>query len=927
MDKKLSLMAGRAVPKFVREDYPQFMNFVKGYFEFLEREGGEYAIVAEMIDAVDIDKTVDEYIHYYRNEMLPGFPDRLAVDAKFLIKKIKDFYQAKGTEESFEFLFRTLFDSPIRFYYPKVDMLRVSEGAWVEPYYIFPEKLNAGDTNPDLFALRDQKIQGKTSGATAYIDDRILITVPKENDPDNVALKFGSSLSEVQGEFTAGEECRVISSRFDDLGNALPALPDFKILETYEGKSGIIRPNGRYMDNQGFLSDTKKIQDSYYYQDFSYELISEIPVKFYDQVIKRLVHPAGFAMFGKVEVKSIDVISLRDLVAYFEILIAWENILVDAGLIDNGGDSNILVTTDPSPSVSQRTDWNHFVEMRETDQYDVLRNDELDLFTFDELDDLRGRNYHMVFVDYKKVPYNQYTVTDREVVFNTAPTAATTTNVMLKKNIEILHLAYSLQEPMVFDANGVDVEYDLNDNLNITESNIRSSLVFVDGLFQDYGIHYSIVENVRNTTKYSIVFKSILAADTTIDISLLGGNAVPGLNYAPRRDYTDLTADKFEHPVRLMHMPDSRESNEIAIFANGYKMPHKLAYSVIDDIETGEVLIMPRIKPADVGIPAPINLSSFTLKDAMIDSDLHSADGTTKNFSMMISHNHFDIQQSAIIDEHEYVKPTVGEHGVDFSRTSTSTSDVFNDYPIWHDFMAQGQTEIAIEKDLSKWVSSGTRRIFQNTSHGRAERFDSTNANGTAMSSSGNYRYYDIANNLIPDGKYVTFQMWVYQSNDNNANGESIRLEYASRATIHCSRSHRGRWQLVTATYKHESSNTSKLRILMYPVLSKSMVGYMLFADPKVFVHDTAVPPAPTEKVELYMNIDIKERSIYFNNWKIGVKPNDFMVESNQTETLDVGKYLYNKQFTVNDVSKPLNIQVGHFKGSIRDITLSVIDD
>lgn len=927
MDKKLSLMAGRAVPKFVREEYPQFMNFVKGYFEYLERDGGEYAIVAEMIGAVDIDRTVDDYIHYYRNEMLSGFPDRLAVDAKFLIKKIKDFYQAKGTEESFEFLFRTLFDSPIRFYYPKVDMLRVSEGAWVEPYYIFPEKLNAGDTNPDLFALRDQKIQGKTSGATAYIDERILITVPKENDPDNVALKFGSSLSEVQGEFIAGEVCRVISSRFDDSGNPLPALPDFKILESYEGKSGIIRPKGRYVDNQGFLSDTKKIQDSYYYQDFSYELISEIPVKFYDQVIKRLVHPAGFAMFGKVEVKSIDVISLRDLVTYFEILIAWENILVDAGLVDDGKDSNILVTADPSESVSQRTDWNHFVEHREQHQYDVMRNDELDLFTFDELDDLRGRNYHMVFVDRKKVPVTKYTVTDREVVFDTAPVAANTTNVMLKKNIEILHMAYSLQEPMVFDANGTDVEYDLNDNLNITEINIRSVLVFVDGLFQDYGLDYSIVENVKNTTEFSIVFKRIIADGTTIDISVIGDNAVPGLNYAPRRDYTDLTADQFDHPVRLMHMPDSRESNEIAVFANGYKMPHKLAYSIIDDVETGEVMIMPRIKPADVGISAPINLSSFTMKDAMIDSDLHAADGSTKNFPMMVSHNHFNIQQSAIIDEHEYNKPAVGEHGVDFTRTSTATSDNFNDYPIWHDFMSHGQTEIAIEKDLSKWTSSGTPRKFQNTSHGRAERFDSSNAYGTEMSITGNYRHYDIANDQLPDGKYITFQMWVYQSTDNNATGLATRLEKAKLISGGYLRTHRGRWQLVKLTYKHEAGNNSNLRILMYPAASKTMIGYTLFADPKVFVHDTYVPAAPTEKVELYMNIDIAERSIYFNNWKIGVKPNDFMVESNQTETLDVGKYLYNKQFTVNDVTKPLNIQVGHFKGSIRDITLSVIDD
>lgn len=927
MDNKLSLMAGRVVPKFVREEYPQFMNFVKGYFEYLERDGGEYAVVAEMMSAVDIDRTADEYLHYYRNEVLPGFPDRMAVDAKFLIKKIKDFYQAKGTEESFEFLFRTLFDSPVTFYYPKVDMLRVSEGAWIEPYYIFPTKLNASDPNPDLFALRDQKIQGTQSGATAYIDARILVTVPQASDPDLVRLKFGSSLTELQGDFIAGETCKVISSRFDDAGNPLPTLPNFKILETFEGKSGIIRPAGRYVDRQGFLSDTKKIQDSYYYQDFSYELISEIPVKFYDQVIKRLVHPAGFAMFGKVEVKSIDVISLRDLVTYFEILISWENILVDAGLVDTGSASPILVHNTPTEAKSQRIDWNHFVDAKETNQYDVLRIDELDEYTFDELDDLRGRNYHMVFVNNRKVPYTQYETKDREITFTTAPSVPPFSNSMLAQNIEILHTSYSTQEPMVFDADGVNVEYDLNDNLNITESNIRYVVVFIDGLFKDYGLHYSIVKNRNNRTKWAVVFKSILPVDTTVDISVLGGDLIPGSRYAPQREYTNVPASTFSKPFKMRYMPDNTDAKNFAVFGNGQKIPHNLAYSIIRDINTDTLLANPRVAPSDMGISGNVDLSSFIFKSGLIDADLHTGDGTRKVFPMSISHNHFDIQQSAVIDEHEYPKPTVGQHDVSFTRTSTATSDNFNNYPIWHDFMSYGQTELSIDKDFKNWEKGNIHRVYENSPHGVAERFDSITAYRDEISMTGNWRKCIIPNNEIPDGKYITFQMWVYQSTNFTGGSLCTRYEGASRNDGRYNQSQKGKWQLIKLTYKHEPSNSDSLSILSYAEIGKNMSGYMLVAAPKVFVHDKAVPDAPSNPAKLYMNITIDERSIFFNNWAIQAEPNGLLTEANKIDNLNAGKYLYNKTFTINDVSKPLNLQVGHMRGSIDDITLSIIDD
>lgn len=55
---------------------------------------------------------------------------------------------------------------------------------------------------------------------------------------------------------------------------------------------------GRYANSDGFLSDDKRIQDSFYYQDFSYVVKVEQEINNYRNIVKKLVHPAGLALFG-----------------------------------------------------------------------------------------------------------------------------------------------------------------------------------------------------------------------------------------------------------------------------------------------------------------------------------------------------------------------------------------------------------------------------------------------------------------------------------------------------------------------------------------------------------------------------------------------------------------------------------------------------
>ena len=56
----------------------------------------------------------------------------------------------------------------------------------------------------------------------------------------------------------------------------------------------------RYLDHKGFLSDKIKLQDSYFYQKFSYLIRTGKNLTDWGPAFDRLVHPAGFIFFGEI---------------------------------------------------------------------------------------------------------------------------------------------------------------------------------------------------------------------------------------------------------------------------------------------------------------------------------------------------------------------------------------------------------------------------------------------------------------------------------------------------------------------------------------------------------------------------------------------------------------------------------------------------
>ncbi len=234
--KFLSLFVERMVPDYVREDHPMFITFLRKYFEYLERETdvngelGEYTQITDLIQNLDIDHALDQFIPEFEKTYLYSTPHTAVdttvetTDKAFLAKNILPVYRQKGTTNALNFLFRRDFDSDVETLYPKNWMWRASGSVWYEPKWLTiltdkettdPASEYYGETENVVVAetirsFYNKKIVGQISGATAFIDMDETITV---SDYEKLLL------TEVSGVFIKGEEL------WEDIGTQLNVTP------------------------------------------------------------------------------------------------------------------------------------------------------------------------------------------------------------------------------------------------------------------------------------------------------------------------------------------------------------------------------------------------------------------------------------------------------------------------------------------------------------------------------------------------------------------------------------------------------------------------------------------------------------------------------------------------------------------------------
>ena len=164
--------------------------------------------IQQLLEYANVDNTIFDFLDKFRDSFLEGIPNTLAngLSKRKLIKSIKDLYSAKGTEKGHKLFFRMLFDDEAELFYPRDNMLRVSESTWSENSFMRIIE----NTGSNFTELENQTITGNSSGASILIEK---VTKFTENGTQFAQLQV--SLDSLSGTFIIGETVSGASSISD----------------------------------------------------------------------------------------------------------------------------------------------------------------------------------------------------------------------------------------------------------------------------------------------------------------------------------------------------------------------------------------------------------------------------------------------------------------------------------------------------------------------------------------------------------------------------------------------------------------------------------------------------------------------------------------------------------------------------------------
>ena len=370
LEKIISPFIEDQFPSFMKEDYKKLILFIKAYYEWLEQPDNSGYILQNLNTIKDIDSNGEEFFKHFKNTYLESFPDILIANSNgefpnrtTLLKKIRDFYGNKGTENSYKFLFRLLYNSELEIYTPKEDILKVSAGEWYEPKSI---KTTSSNGQRIFSASRGEIVQYETDSSDVIIASAFIDSIVQYVEAGALLTEFfitnisgtflpNRSVSIIQGDITFQEFTYSVLGEFfiqtagtgyvvgnqifvsgagsgfasavevTGLGGSIKKISIKKsgvnffnqvtgtiINDTGTNSTATILFNptavtnypGFFRSNNGKLSSDKKIQDGNYYQEFSYDLRSGLSIDRYFSVLNKIIHPAGMKMFGSILLQS-----------------------------------------------------------------------------------------------------------------------------------------------------------------------------------------------------------------------------------------------------------------------------------------------------------------------------------------------------------------------------------------------------------------------------------------------------------------------------------------------------------------------------------------------------------------------------------------------------------------------------------------------
>ncbi len=259
------------VPDHINQDYPELIEFIKVYALYLERVNKSAFYLNQIDHQRDIDLIEEHLLTELQNEIGAPIPRDFAADPRLFYKHLVEFYRSRGTPESIKAFFKLIYDDEVDIYFPRVDMLIPSDGKW------FEQKADIIANHTDYTPTYTWTLVAKTFIINMDSDQGF---APKFNDD----IVFINDVYASNGDYK--------ETVYYDAGDNEMKYSIGDVVKVY--------PKGLFTTVDGFLSDKKYIQDSYFYQKFSYVLKTGKNINDWKNAFTRLIHPAGFIFFGEI---------------------------------------------------------------------------------------------------------------------------------------------------------------------------------------------------------------------------------------------------------------------------------------------------------------------------------------------------------------------------------------------------------------------------------------------------------------------------------------------------------------------------------------------------------------------------------------------------------------------------------------------------
>lgn len=259
-------------------DFPKIATFTKELLKFLEKDHLSAYYLNSLDRNRDIDAAESQFLTELQKEIGSPIPRQFAADPRTFYKKVTDLYRSRGTPDSIEAFFRFLYNDDVEIYFPKDDMFIPSDGRW---FSTSTNTIADPSTTTPLFTYTLSSDTNTISG----------------QDDDGRNLLYDNPIVFVDGtrrtDFTATTTVNENTNTLDYSLIFNSELTTGSVVEVYT--------SGAFTTNDGFTSDDKKLQDSFFYQKFSYVLRTGTNSDLWKNAFNRLVHPAGFIFFGEIQ--------------------------------------------------------------------------------------------------------------------------------------------------------------------------------------------------------------------------------------------------------------------------------------------------------------------------------------------------------------------------------------------------------------------------------------------------------------------------------------------------------------------------------------------------------------------------------------------------------------------------------------------------